>query len=146
MAFLWSLSDSMSPQVSRTLLSIVADLNNAVVWMVSTRPFIFKSSSPFTNTLMTVPRARVAIGIIVNLMFYSFFDFIARSKYLSFFSFSFNSILWFGLQSPQFYKFSLLFTPLEFFTSVLADGFSLAFEWQQVSSSLQDSSQDSGRS
>ena len=40
----------------------------------------------------------------------------------------------------------LLFTPLEFFTSVLADGFSLEFEWQQVSSSLQDSSRDSGRS
>ena len=40
----------------------------------------------------------------------------------------------------------LLFTPLEFFTSVLADGFSLEFEWQQVSSSLQDSSQYSGRS
>ena len=39
----------------------------------------------------------------------------------------------------------LLFIPLEFFTSVLADGFSLEFEWQQVSSSLQDSSQDSGR-
>ena len=40
----------------------------------------------------------------------------------------------------------LLFTPLEFFTSVLANGFSLEFEWQQVSSSLQDSSQYSGRS
>ena len=39
----------------------------------------------------------------------------------------------------------LLFTPLEFFTSVLADGFSLEFEWQQVSSSLQDSSPYSGR-
>ena len=35
---------------------------------------------------------------------------------------------------------------LEFFTPVLADGFSLEFEWQQVSSSLQDSSQYSGRS
>ena len=34
----------------------------------------------------------------------------------------------------------------EFFTSVLADGLSLEFEWQQVSSSLQDSSQYSGRS
>ena len=40
----------------------------------------------------------------------------------------------------------LLFTPLEFFTSVLADGFSLEFEWQQFFSSLQDSSQYSGRS
>ena len=38
----------------------------------------------------------------------------------------------------------LSFTPLEFFTWVLADGFSLEFEWQQVSSSLQDSSQYSG--
>ena len=41
---------------------------------------------------------------------------------------------------------TLLFTPLEFFTSVLADCFSLEFEWQQVSSSLQDFPQDSGRS
>ena len=40
----------------------------------------------------------------------------------------------------------LLFTPLEFFTSVFADVFSLEFEWYQVSSSLQDSSQKSGRS
>ena len=40
---------------------------------------------------------------------------------------------------------SLLFTPREFLTSVLADGFSQGFEWQQVSSSLQDSSQYSGR-
>ena len=35
---------------------------------------------------------------------------------------------------------------LELFTSALADGFSLETEWQQVSSSLQDSSQYSGRS
>ena len=38
------------------------------------------------------------------------------------------------------------FTPLEFFTSVLADGFSLEFERQQVPTSLLDSSQGSGRS
>ena len=35
---------------------------------------------------------------------------------------------------------------LEFFTSALADGLSLEFEWQHVSSSLQDSSQYSGLS
>ena len=40
----------------------------------------------------------------------------------------------------------LLLSPGEFFTSVLADGLLLEFEWQQVSSSLQDSSQYSGRS
>ena len=34
----------------------------------------------------------------------------------------------------------------ELFTSALADGFSLESEWQQVSLSLQDSSQYSGRS
>ena len=35
---------------------------------------------------------------------------------------------------------------LGFFTSTLADGLSLESEWQQVSSSLQDCSQYSGRS
>ena len=34
---------------------------------------------------------------------------------------------------------------LEFFTSALADGLPLEIEWQQISSSLQDSSQYSGR-
>ena len=32
--FHWSLSDSKSPQVSRTLLSIRSDLNNAEIWIV----------------------------------------------------------------------------------------------------------------
>ena len=40
--FHWSLSDSNSPQVSRTLLSILAVFNNIVVWVVSTRPLIFQ--------------------------------------------------------------------------------------------------------
>ena len=34
----------------------------------------------------------------------------------------------------------IIIHPLELFTSALADGFSLESEWQQVSSSLQDSS------
>ena len=46
MVFHWSLSNSKSPQVSGTLLSILAVLNNAVVWMVSTRPPVSKSSFP----------------------------------------------------------------------------------------------------
>ena len=60
MVFHWSLSDK-SPQVSRSLLSILIDLNNAVVWIVSTRPLIFKSSCPFTNPLATVPRSPIII-------------------------------------------------------------------------------------
>ena len=59
--FHWSLSDSKSPQVSRTLLTILAVLNNAVVWMVSTCPPTSKSSSPFSNPLVTVPNAPIQL-------------------------------------------------------------------------------------
>ena len=65
MVFHWSLSDNKSPQVSRTLLSILAVLNNAVVWMVSTRPPTSKSSSPFSNPLVPVPQVPFMIGTIV---------------------------------------------------------------------------------
>ena len=50
MIFHWSLSDSKSPQVSRTLLGIVANLNNAVIWIASARPVISNSSRSWTNT------------------------------------------------------------------------------------------------
>ena len=94
MVFHWSLSDSKFPQVSRTLLSILAVLNNAVVWMVSTCPPTSKSSSRFSNPLVPVPNAPITIGIIVTCMFHSFFNSLARSRYLSFFSHSFSFILW----------------------------------------------------
>ena len=45
--FHWSLNDNKSRQVSRSLLSTLSDLNNAVVWMVSARPPILKSSNTF---------------------------------------------------------------------------------------------------
>ena len=61
-------------QVSRTLLRILAVLNNAAVWMVSTRPPTSKSSSPFSNPLVTVPNAPMTIGIIVTCIFHSFFN------------------------------------------------------------------------
>ena len=80
MVFHWSLSDSKSPQVSRTILSILAVLNNVVVWMVSTRPPTSKSSSPFSNHLVTVPNAPITIGIIITCMFHSIFNFLARSS------------------------------------------------------------------
>ena len=92
MVFNWSLSDSKSSQVSRTLLSILADLNNAVVSTVSTRSVISQSSSPGTNPLVTVLRA--PIGIIVTFMFHSFFNSLARSRYISLFLNSFNFTLW----------------------------------------------------
>ena len=141
--FHWSLSNSKSSQVSRTLLTILAVLNNIVVWMVSSRPVISKSSSPCTNPLVTVLRAQNSIDIVVTFMFHSFFNYLARSRYLSLFSHSFNLLC--GPQSCNFSLFCwLLFTPLEFFTSTLDGG--LSFEWQQVSSSLQDTPRYSGRS
>ena len=94
MVFHWSLSDCKSPQVSRALLSILAVLNNAVVWKVSTRPPTSKSSSPFSNPLVTVPNAPITNSIIVTSMFHSFFNSLARSRYLSLFSHSFSFILW----------------------------------------------------
>ena len=78
MVFHWSLSDSKSPQVSRTRLSILVVLSNAVVWIVSTRPPISKSSRPFNNPLVTVSNAPITIGTIVTFMFYSFFYFFSK--------------------------------------------------------------------
>ena len=66
----------------------------SVVWMVSTRPPTSKSSSSFINHLVTVPKQPITIGIIVDFMFQSFFNSLARSRYLSFFSHPFSFILW----------------------------------------------------
>ena len=89
-----SLNDTKSPQISKILLSILADFSNVVVWMVSTRPNISKSSSPCTNPLVAVPRASIKTGITVTFMLHSFFNSLARSRYLSFFSLSVNFTLW----------------------------------------------------
>ena len=94
MVFHWSLSDSKSPQVSKIRLSILAVVSNAVVWIVYTRPPTSKSSRSSNNHLVTVPNAPITIGTIVTFMFHSFFNSLARSKYLSFFSSSFRFILW----------------------------------------------------
>ena len=61
--------------------------------MVSTRPLTSKSSSPFNNPSVTVPKALITIGTIDTFMFHSFFNSLARSRYLPFFSHSFSFIL-----------------------------------------------------
>ena len=94
MIFHWSLCYSKSLQVYRTLLSILAVLNNAVVWMVSTRPPTSKSSNPFNSIFVTISNVPIMIGIIIAYVFHSFFNSLARSRYLSFFSHSFSFILW----------------------------------------------------
>ena len=97
MVFHWRLSDSQSPQVSRTLLRILAVFNNAV-WMVSTRPPTYKSSWPFNNDNN-------------NKNYHYYYYYYLRD-----------------------------------FTPAKANVISLKSVWQQVSSSLQDSSQYFSRS
>ena len=109
MVFHWRLRDSKSPQVSRTLLSILAVFSNAFVRMVSTRPPTSKSSRPFNNPLVTVPKAPITIGTIVTFMFHSFFQFSSKVKVLM-------------------SLFTIIIIIIEFFISVLADGFSLEIE------------------
>ena len=97
-------SDSKSPQVSSTRLRILAVLSNAVIWIVSTRRPTSKSSRPFNNPLVIMPNAPITIGTIVTFMFHSFFNSLARSRYLSFFSLSF----WFILRSAGTAKSTIL--------------------------------------
>ena len=105
----WSPSDSKSPQVSRTLLGILADLNNAIVWMVSICPLIPTSSSPCITPLMTVPSAPITIGITVAFMFQSFFQFLSKVQV-------FIPLFAFLQRSPLFGRFSFFF--LSFFLSI----------------------------
>ena len=80
-----------------THLRIPAVLSNAVVWIVSTRRPTSKSSRPFNNPLVIVPNVPITIGTIVTFMFHSFFNSLARSRYLSsFFFFHFPSDLFSG--------------------------------------------------
>ena len=111
MTFHWSLCDSKSPQVSWTLLSILAVLNNEVVWMVSTRPLISKFSIPFNNPLVTVPKAPITIGIIVTFIFHIFFS--SPTVPGTYPSFHFLSVLFSGQPGQQnYYHYFVFFTPI----------------------------------
>ena len=110
-AFHWSLSEGKSPQVSRTLLSILADRSNAVVWTLSTLPVISKFCSHCTNSFGTVPKTSITIDIIITFMFHSFFQFPSKVEVLHP-SFHILSVLFCGppgQQSPQSCKFSIFF-------------------------------------
>ena len=53
--FYWSLNDHKSPRVSGSFLSILVDLNNVLVWMVSILHLISNSTCLFSKLLGTVP-------------------------------------------------------------------------------------------
>ena len=68
--------------------------SNVFIWIVSTRLLTSNFSRPFNNPLVIVPKAPITVGTIVTFVFPSFFNSLARSRYLSFFSHSFSFILW----------------------------------------------------
>ena len=84
--------------VSRTLLSILADLNSVVVYMFSIYLPISNSSYSFTKPLKTVPSPPIKFCITGIFIVLSLYSSLARSKYLSFFCFCF---LWFSLRSVR---------------------------------------------
>ena len=83
----WSLINSKSPQVYRTFFSILADLNNSVVWMISTLPLISKSSHSCTNPLVTVPSVLITTDITVSSVFHSSSKVLELTSLFAFFPF-----------------------------------------------------------
>ena len=80
MVFHWILRDNKCPQVSWTLLSIVADVNNAVVWMDSILPLISSSSSFSSMPFGTVPCPPTMTDITVTFLLLGFFSSLVMSK------------------------------------------------------------------
>ena len=127
MVFHRCFSDSKSPQVSRTLFSILAVLSNAVIWIVSTHRPNSKSSTPFDNPLVIVPKALITIGTIVTYMFHSFS--LARSgTYPSFHIVLFLFCGYAGQQSPQFFKLCFFFV-LFFLLIIVWSGLLAGIRW-----------------
>ena len=93
--------------------------------MVSTHPPTSKSSSPFSNPWVTAPKAPITIGVIVTCMFHSFFNSLARSRYLSFFSHSFSFILW----SAGTAKSTILQVLVFFLLIIIKTGFLAGIRW-----------------
>ena len=143
-----NLSDSKSPQISRTLLSILADLNNAVVWMVSTCPLISKSSCStpliigrtFISLLHSFFQFSKMVQVVISLFLFLWSVGTAKSTIwhvLFFFLLLLLSITRSGRLAEIRWSVCIsliiiiiIIYALEFFTSASADGLSLEFEWQ----------------
>ena len=122
-----------------------------MLWSICSQFFLWIPIPPVSIT--SIP---TIISITIIFMFHSFFSFLTRFKY--FFIILLSFIFTRGpLRKQNFFLFMktrshfltriewsillLLFTSCEFFTPALTGGLSLKSEWQQVFSSLQDSSQ-----
>ena len=79
----------------QTLLSILIDLNNAVVWVVSICSLISKSSNPCNNLLVILSSTPITTDTAVTFMSHSlFFSSPTKSWYLSLISISFCLTQW----------------------------------------------------
>ena len=141
----WSLSDIKFPQISRTLLSILADLNNAVVWS----PLILLFPSPPVPLLIILwlYQEHQLQLVYTSLSCSSFSSSLARS----FFSFSFNFTLW-SAETVRSTILQVSFVVVvvvdyykvwssgrgEFFLPVIRGEFSQKCKWKQVYSCHQD--------
>ena len=91
MVFYWSLSDNTSPQVSRTIFSILTNLINSIVWMFSARPPISNSSSPLKGLFKAHQLQSVSPSLSCSIAFLVLW--LGLSTCLSF------HFLWFALYS-----------------------------------------------
>ena len=126
----WSFGDSKSPQVSRTLLSIMTDLNNVLVKMVSSCSSYFQVFHSFYQSFMDCPSAPTTIGITVTFMLYSFISLVwsTNLSLFSLFLFSLRGLP--GKQSPLFGRNSPFFFFFFFFFCSLSLGLVV---WPRVS-------------
>ena len=107
MIFHWSLIDSKFIQVSRTLFTILVDLINAVVKMVSTRLLISESSIP-VPIQWDCCKSTSYNSYHLHIHVQQFLHPLASSWYLFLFSPSLNFNL-LGRQSPLFTRFFFVF-------------------------------------
>ena len=127
-----SLSDSKSLQVSRTLHSILADRNNALVWIIS---FISLISNCF-NPLDTVPSAQTTIGITALLLSAPITIGITVTFILTFCSFSIFILLSVGTTKFTI-RLVLLFFFFFFFLTITRSGRLAKIQWSLSLSKFQ---------
>ena len=140
MIFHGSLSDCKSPQVTRNLLDILADLKNAVVWIVSIRPPVSHFPVIFSMHFGIVTRTPITL-LSPSLSRPKTFLVLRQGLRIGIIA----SFRWFSLLSDATVKSTIqriifiiimIVTTSEFFISANADNLSLEFEWLQISSSL----------
>ena len=140
MVFHSSLSDNKSPQVSRTLLTILIDLSNAEWWYLFVIWFL-SLPVPLPDPFGIVPSAQIAVCITVIFMIHSFFVFFCALwqgpdiyPY-----FHFLLILLYCLPGQKSSLFGVFFFFFFFFLTITRSGCMTEIRWSAVISKSQRS-------